>query len=117
MERTLPQSLQKEPTVPIPRLQTSGLQNRERTDFCFQLPVLPMQWEVFTAALGNTDPRPHGVVSSRQAWKPGATGIPGCVTVAWPPASSGPDCSIVKETLGLPSVPPALTFHSLPEKP
>lgn len=34
VDRTLLQSLQKEPTLPTPRLRTSGLQNCERVDFC-----------------------------------------------------------------------------------
>lgn len=68
------------------------------------------------AALGN-EYRPQTTWpctrASCQAWKGGALGIPGCVTMAWPLAFPGPDFSVAKEALGALSVLPALpTFYS-----
>lgn len=43
-----------------------------------------------------------GLVPARQAWKPGVTRVPSCVTVVWSLPFSGPDCSAVYQALETP---------------
>lgn len=77
LELTLPQSRQREPTLPTARFYTAGLQNLETMNSWYSKP--PSLWHSLTAARGNQHIPPKLKVLLRKTAGLGST----CSTQGW----------------------------------